>query len=176
MKIIIQLGVALALLLSSLLGLAESKADKIYDMYSGRAGFTTLSFSRSTLAPYEIFFDDNTKTVVEKIDRVRFLVYDQKKGKHNNDEVFDRAVSVITAPGYFFIDPSEIDCRDCSNNWNDNDLRIVGFGSRAEMSELHIIVVDKETVALFSFYGKLSMDEINNCMMFSNSSKFNISM
>ena len=63
MNFLMKLGIFLAVMLSSLLGLAESKSDKIYDMFTGKDGITSISFSKSAIKPFEIFKTDRSALI-----------------------------------------------------------------------------------------------------------------
>lgn len=175
MKIIIKLGILLAIMLNSLLGLSQSKSSKIYNMFSGKDGVSSISLSKSAITPFDVFLDDDTKEIILKIDRFRFLSYNEHKGKLLSEEVFDRIESELTGVEYFQIDPSEIDCRDCIDDWNDNNVRLIGRGNRQTMNEFHILVLDNRNCILFSFYGNFSINDINSCAKFSHTAKINIS-
>ena len=120
-------------------------------------------------------FDNDTKEIILKIDRFRFLSYNEHKGKLLSEEVFDRIESELTGVEYFQVDPSEIDCRDCIDDWNDNNVRLIGRGNRQTMNEFHILVLDNRNCILFSFYGNFSINDINSCAKFSHTAKINIS-
>jgi hypothetical protein len=176
MKIILKLGIFLAVMLSSLLGLAESKSDKIYDMFNGKDGVSSLSFSKSAIKPFEIFFDDESKKVIYKMEKIQFLAYDQNKGDLSVTDVFNRILKELDGNGYFRIDPDEIDCKNCKTDWNEDNIRLIGHGNRKIMNEFHIVVIDNNSCLLFSFYGEITFDDINNCTKFSKSAKVNITM
>jgi hypothetical protein len=174
MNILIKLGIFLAVLLSSILGFAQSRSNKVYDMFSGKDGVSSVSLSKSAIAPYDIFFDDDTKKVIYKMDRFRFLTYNENKGRLRADDVFERIVNELNSVEYFTIDPSELNCKNCKGNWNDENTRLFGRGNRSSMDEFHILVIDNNTCLLFSFYGNISIEDINKCADFSNNAKLNI--
>jgi hypothetical protein len=176
MNFIIKLGILLAIMLSTLLGLAESKSDKIYDMFNGKDGVSSISFSKSAVKPFEMFFDDESKKVIYKMEQIRFLAYDQDKGDLSSENVFTRILKELNGKGYFEIDPKEIDCKNCKIDWSEDKIRLIGHGNKLSMNELHIIAIDNKSCLLFSFYGDISIDDINNCTKFSKSAKVNITM
>ncbi|MDA3929165.1 MAG: hypothetical protein PF541_09410, partial [Prolixibacteraceae bacterium] len=121
MKLLIRLGILVAIMLSSFLGNAQSKSDKIYDMFSGKDGVLTLSFSKSVLKPFEIFIDDDTKKVIYKMKKVRFMTYNEDKGELDAFNVLERILNEFDSREYFKIDPEEFDCEDCDVNIDSND-------------------------------------------------------
>jgi hypothetical protein len=176
MKILMKIGIFLAVMLSSLLGLAESKSDKIYEMFNGKDGVSSVSFSKSAIKPFEIFFDDESKKVVYKMEKIRFMSYDQSKGDISTNDVFNRILKEFNGISYFLIDPDEIDCENCKTDWNEDNVRLIGHGNRTTMNEFHIVVIDNNSCLLFSFYGDITIDDINNCTKFSKSAKVNVTM
>jgi len=176
MNILIKLGIFLAVVLSSLIGFAQSKSNKVYDMFSGKEGVSSVSLSKSAITPFEIFFDDDTKKVIYKMDRFRFLSYDDNKGRLQSDDVFERITNELNSVEYFTIDPTELNCKNCKGNWNDENIRLFGRGDRSSMDEFHILVIDNDNCMLFSFYGDITIEDINKCADFSNNAKFNISV
>jgi len=171
-----KLGIFLAVMLSSLLGMAESKSDKIYNMFNGKDGVTSLSFSKSAIKPFEIFFDDESKKVIYKMEQVRFMAYEEGKGDLSSNDVFNRILKELDGNSYFSIDPDEINCDNCKNGWKEENIRLIGHGKRTMMNEFHIVVIDNNSCLLFSFFGNITVDDINNCAKFSKSAKVNITM
>jgi len=171
-----KLGIFLAVMLSSLLGLAESKSDKIYDMFTGKDGITSISFSKSAIKPFEIFFDEESKKVIYKMEKIRFMAYDQSKGELTNNDVFKRILRELDGNSYFLIDPDKINCENCKTDLNKENIRLIGHGNMNTMNEFHIVVIENNSCLLFSFYGDITIDDINNCTKFSKSAKINITM
>jgi len=176
MKILVKLGIFLAVLLNSLLGLAESKADRVYNMFNGKEGVTSLSFSKSAIKPFEIFFDEESKKVIYKMEKIQFLTYDQNKGELSSNDAFNRILKELSGNGYFLIDPDKIDCEDCKTNWKNENIRLIGNGNESNMNEFHLLVIDNDSCLLFSFFGEITIEDINNCTRFSKSAKVNITM
>ena len=176
MKIILKLGIYLAIMLSTLLGKAQTKSDKIYDLFNGKDGVISFSFSKSVIKPFDIFLDDESKKVIYKMKEVRFLSYDQSKGSLSCNDVFIRILKELNGDNYFFIDPDEINCENCKTDWNKENIRLIGHGTKKSMNEFHIVVIDNNSCLLFSFFGDITIDDINKCAKFSKSAKVNITM
>jgi hypothetical protein len=176
MNIIMKLGIFLAILLSSLFGFSQSKSNKVYDKFSGKEGVSSISLSKSAITPFEIFFDDDTKKVICKMERFRFMSYDENKGKLSSNDVFDRITNEFGSAEYFSIDQAELNCKNCKGNWNDENIRLWGRGNRTSMDEFHLLVIDNNNCILFSFYGSFSIDDINKCADFSNTANLKISI
>ncbi|HNW50812.1 MAG TPA: hypothetical protein PKH79_07010 [Prolixibacteraceae bacterium] len=174
MKIILKIGILLATLLTSLLGLAESKSDKVYDLFNGKDGTTSLCFSKSAIEPFEIFLDDESKKVIYKMEKVKFLAYDENKGDLSASDVFNRIDKILSNDKYFTIDPDEINCDDCHADWKKENVRIIGHGEKKAMDEFHILVKDNNSCLLFSFFGNITVADLKYCTKFSKSVKIDI--
>jgi hypothetical protein len=176
MKIILKIGMLLAVMLSSLLGLAESKSDKIYDMFTGKDGVTSLCFSKSAIEPFEIFMDDDSKKVIYKMEKIKFLAYNEDKGELSSTDVFTRVDKELSGSKYFPIDPDEIKCDDCHTDWKKENVRLIGHGEKEAMNEFHVLVKDNSSCLLFSFFGDITIEDIRYCTKFSKSAKIDIKM
>jgi hypothetical protein len=109
------------------------------------------------------------------MERFRFMSYDEAKGTLRTHDVFQRITDELTTIDYFTIDPGEINCKNCKENWNENEMKLFGRGNRSAMDEFHILMIDNLSCILFSFYGDITIEDINNCANFSNTAKMNIS-
>ncbi|HKM93956.1 MAG TPA: DUF4252 domain-containing protein [Prolixibacteraceae bacterium] len=175
MQLIHKLGILLAILLSALIGTAQGKSDKLYDMYSGKDGVFTLSFNSSFLKPLEVFVDDDTKEVIMKMKKVRMLFYNEHKGTQNAFDVYERFTSELKGDKYFEIDPEEIDCKNGSIKVeSDENLLLIGHGTKNEMDEFHILVNDDNNTMLFSFFGEITINNFKELGRFSKISRKNM--
>lgn len=171
MNFLYKLGILLAIMLSSLLGLAQSKADKLYDTFSGKDGIVTLSFSKSVIKPLEIFMDDDTKKVIYKMKKISFMSYNENKGDLYAFNVYERILKELKGGSYFRIDPEEFDCDDCDIDIEGDDVIFIGHGVKKDMDEFHIVAFDNEMCLLFSFYGDITVDDLKECGRFSSTTK-----
>ncbi len=169
MNTILKIVALLAFVFASLQGITKSNSDKIYNMYLREKGVTILSFSKSTVEPFEIFMDDLTRDVTRDMEKIRFLAYNEPEGHFSSVQVFERIIDELSGNTYFIIDPDEIDDGNCELDVNDDDVKLIGRGNRNYMDELHIIFIDNETCFLVSFFGKTNIDDIRNLACFSHS-------
>ena len=165
-----RLGIFLAILLSSFLGLAQSQSDKVYDTFSGKEGVITLSFSKSAIKPFEVLIDEDTKKVIYRMEKIRFMLYNEKKGELSALNVYNRIKSQLGGIDYFEIDPNEINCNTCEINEYDN-VSLYGRGNRYKMDEFHLVIFDDETAILLSFYGDITVDDLKEFGKFSHSTQ-----
>jgi hypothetical protein len=171
MKLILQIGIFLAAMLSSLLGLAGSKSDKIYDLFSGKEGVTTMSFSKSAVKPLEFFLDENSKEVIYKMEKVRFMAYDENKGTLTSSNVSDRILNGLGSDEYFVIDPDDINAKNNNIEMKAEKVRLIGRGSKQKMDEFHVVLLDKSNCVLFSFYGDITIKDLKALAEFSKAAQ-----
>ena len=177
MKILIKLGILLAVMLSSLLGVAQSKSNKIYDMFAGRDGVVSVSFSKSAIKPLEIFIDEDTKKVIYNMEKIRFMSYNEKKGDLDAYKVYERIQKELNGTGYFEIDPDDIDCDEANIEIEyDDDVKLIGHGKKDKMDEFHMVAFDDELCFIFSFYGKITVEDIKEFGRFSHTARGVVSM
>jgi hypothetical protein len=175
MRIIVQIGILLASLMMSMFADAQSKADKIFDTYSGKQGVTALGFSRSSLKPFEFFLDDEARKVVYKMEKIQFLNYNQDKGEQDAQILFNRIQKELSGTGYFLIDPKEIDLEKGSVDWDSEEVLLIGHGKRKQMDEFHIVILEVRNCVLLSFFGDIQVEDIKGCSKFRNQASMNIS-
>ncbi len=173
MNTILKVGIILAAMLSSLFVHAESKSDKIYNLFTGKEGVTYLSFSKSVIKPFEIFLDDESKKVIYKMDKVRFISYDHNEGKLSSQDVTDKIIKVFNENEYFEMNPEEYNINSDGGNINEH-FRMFGLGEKNNMDEVHIFINEKDDCFLFSFYGKITIEDLKYCKRLSKSLKINI--
>jgi hypothetical protein len=173
MNAILKAGIILAAILTSLFAHAESKSDKIYNLFSGKEGVTYFSFSKSVVKPFEIFLDDESKKVIYKMDKVRFISYDHKDGKLSTQDVSDKIIRVFTENEYFEMNPEEFKIKSDEGNV-DGHIRMFGLGDKSNMDEVHIFIKENNDCLLFSFYGKITIEDLKYCKRLSKSIKVNI--
>ena len=177
MKILIKLAIALALMLSSLFGLAQSKSDKLYDLFAGKDGVVSISFSKSVIKPFEVFLDDETKKVVYNMEKIRFMSYNEEKGDLYAYKVYERIQKELKGPDYFEVDPDEIDCDNMDLDIDDDDdVKLIGHGKKDKMDEFHFVAYGDNVCFIFSFYGKITVEDIKEFGRFSHTTREVISM
>lgn len=177
MKLLIKLGILLAIMLNSLFGLAQSKSDKLYDMFAGKDGVVSISFSKSVIKPFEVFIDDETQKVIYNMEKIRFMSYNEKKGDLNAYNVYERIQKELKGGGYFEIDTKEINSDEVNLKFdNDDDVKLIGHGKKDKMDEFHLVTFDNELCLIFSFYGKITIEDIEEIGRFSHSARGIVSM
>lgn len=177
MKILIKLGILLAMMLSSLFGLAQSQSNRLYDMFEGKDGVVSIGFSKSVIKPFEVFIDEDTKKVIYNMEKIRFMSYNEKKGDLDAYKGYERFQKELKGSGYFEIDPEEINSKDANIDLQfDDEVKLIGHGKKDIMDEFHIVTFDNELCLIFSFYGKITIEDIKEFGRFSHSTRGVISM
>lgn len=170
MNLLYKLGILLAMLLASVTGKAQSQSDKIYEMFSGKDGISSISFSKSAIKPFEVYLDDKTKKVLYSMEKIRFLHYNAKKGKLSALNVFSRVKSELNGVDYFEIDQHEISTE--HNDFSEFDqIALYGRGNRYEMDEFHVVIFEDETSILLSFYGPITVEDLKELGNFTQSTQ-----
>lgn len=174
MKVILKLGILIASLIMHLVGTAQN-SQKVYDAFNSKEGAFVLSFSKSVLEPFEFLLDDETKKVVYRMNKVKFLSYNDKKGNMNSKAVFYKISSNLEGGKYFEIDPNELNCDDCQFDIEvdgNDEFKLIGHGSNSrKLDELHVLIQSDNHCVLFSFFGDISVEDLKECAKFSQSTK-----
>lgn len=163
MNFIYKLGVLLALMLGSLLGNAQSKSEKLYTLFEGKDGFTVVGFSKSIMKPFDIFLDNESKRVLYKMERVKFMSYNDWNGKLSAEDVYNRISKTLNSDEYFEIDANQLSSKNVSISWDEDteDVRFIGRGTHERMDEFHIVTLDQNRTFFISFYGDITIEDLD---------------
>jgi hypothetical protein len=150
-----KIGILVAMLLSFLSGVGQTKSQKIYDRYPREAGFTYFSFSKSMIDAMNLNLDEEGKKITGDFQECRVLIYNAEKG---NIKDFYRQVSgELGSLHYEQVHPKGQKSDDDAEFW------IEGKGDR--VSECHIIFSNKgdshNSSLLVSFYGNFKVEDLN---------------
>ncbi|HPR31649.1 MAG TPA: hypothetical protein PLK12_06130 [Prolixibacteraceae bacterium] len=169
MNILVKIGAIAAILLASFSTQAGSKSEKIYQRFAGSEGVTTLGFSHSAIEPIEFFLDRETRKVIYRMERIRFMLYQEEKGRFRSEQVFDRITGDLKGGRYFEIDPDEIDSSSDPFDFDEDEVKMIGHGKRQKMDEVHFVINDRDYCILVSFYGDISVEDLKECARFGKS-------
>lgn len=171
MKILlIKTALWIGLLLASLFANAQGKVDEMYYSFEGKDGFTVIGFSNNSLIKdISAIIDNQWEDIIHDVDRFKVLNYNENNGDLSANEVFKRVTKTFSRGEYFEI-PSESLSPSARikvySDSIDDEVELFGRGSEDEMSEFHIVTRSEGSVCLFSFWGNLSIDEIEDCVSF----------
>lgn len=154
MKTITTIIFALAFLLASLLGLAQSKSEKIYDSLSGLEGVTSFTFSKSMIDAIDIDLgeDDDERNVSGDLHQIRFLSYNPNKGDLGADKFTKRAIDML---------PSQYKKYE---EGDDDDVEIWLLGKKKKFTECHVFTKGENNTnfrIIVSFYGDFTVNDID---------------
>ncbi|MCY1720789.1 DUF4252 domain-containing protein [Prolixibacteraceae bacterium Z1-6] len=153
MKTITTLIFALAFLLATLLAGAQSKSDKMYDVFSGRDGVTNFTFSKNMIETVNIDLGDegDEQNVTGDLHKIRFLSYNAEKGDLSADQFTKKVIAMLPSQYKKFEDDS------------DNEAEIWLLGKKRKFTECHIFTKGESNQSfrfVVSFYGDFTVNDI----------------
>ena len=136
---------------------AQSKSDKMYDVFSGNDGVSSFSFSKSMIDAIDLDLgDDDEKNVTGDLHKISFMSYNPKKGNLSGSDFINKATSLLPSQYYKFKD-EEID--------DDEDVEIWLLGKKKKFTECHVFVKnedDDQMRFIVSFYGDFTVTDLDN--------------
>jgi hypothetical protein len=144
-------------ILSSLLSNAQSKSDKMYDVFSGKDGASNFSFSKNMIdaIDFDLVEDDDEKNVTGDLHQISFMSYNPEKGSLSGSEFTKKAIGLLPA-SYKKLDTEEDD---------GTDAEIWLLGKRKKFKECHVFIKNEEEEQMrfvVSFYGDFTVNDIEN--------------
>ena len=153
MKTLITVFFAFTFLLATLTSLAQSKSDKMYDVFSGKDGVTNFSFTKSMIDAIDIDLgDDDKKNVTGDLHQIRFMSYNPGKGTMSGSEFTKRAIGMLPSP-YNKLEEDE-----------DDDAEIWLLGKKKKFQECHVFTKnenDDQIRIVVSFYGDFTVNDLD---------------
>lgn len=132
---------------------AQSKSDKIYDVFSGKDGVSNFSFSRNMIDAIDINLgDDDEKNVTGDLHQIRFMSYNPKKGDLSGSEFTKRAVKMLPSQYKKYVDDED-----------DSDAEIWLLGGKKKFKECHVFLTNEEENQMrfvISFYGDFTVNDL----------------
>ena len=133
---------------------AQSKSDKIYDVFSGKDGVSNFSFSKNMIDAIDIDLgDEDEKNVTGDLHRIRFMLYNPKKGSLNGPDFTQKAIKLLPSQYKKYIDDDE-----------DSDAVIYLLGGKKKFSECHVFITnerDDQLRFLISFFGDFTVNDLD---------------
>ena len=154
MKTITTIIFALAFLLASLLAGAQSKSDKIYDVFSGRDGVMNFTFTKNMIDAIDIDLgeDGEEKSVTGDLHKIRFLSYNPNKGDLSAEQFTQKAIAMLPAQYKKYEED------------DDDDAEIWLLGKKKKYSECHVFTKGENNSSMrivVSFYGAFTVNDID---------------
>ena len=146
----------ISIVLFLLAGNAQSKSDKMYDVFSNHDGVTDFSFSKSMIGGinFDVDNDGDEKQVTGDLNRIRFMSYNPQKGDISGDDFIEKAI------GYL---PKSVYKKFEDNDGEDDNTEIWLQGKNKNFSECHVFVNNENENGLrivVSFFGDFKVDDI----------------
>lgn len=135
---------------------AQSKSDKIYDVFSGKDGVSNFSFSKNMLDAIDIDLgdDDDERNVTGDLHKIRFMSYNPKKGSLNGPEFTEKAVAML---------PSQY--KKYEDDDDDSDAEIWLLGAKKKFTECHLFITnenDDQMRFIVSFFGDFNVNDLDD--------------
>ena len=134
---------------------AQSKSDKMYNVFSGKDGVSNFSFSKNMIDAIDLDVSDDggEKSVTGDLHQVRFMSYNPKKGDLSGSEFIKKATGLL---------PSEYKKYEEADD-EDDDAEIWLLGGKKKFSECHVFINNDEDTSMkfvISFYGDFTVNDI----------------
>ncbi|HZK96306.1 MAG TPA: DUF4252 domain-containing protein [Prolixibacteraceae bacterium] len=161
MNLFYKLGVLVAIIVTTLTGSAQSKSYRIFDEFSNREGFTSLSLSKSMIDAVDLKLDDENKKITGDLNEIRILFLNREKsnlGVSLPKTIADK----FNKLNYKKVEPNDKGDSDDVEFWIEGDSK--------KVRECHVIVTDSKDnqfSCLVSFYGNFKVEDLEKFEKFS---------
>jgi len=151
-RLVILLVIALT---STLLVNAQSKSDKMYDVFSGKDGVSNFSFSKNMIDAIDIDLgDEDEKNVTGDLHQIRFMSYNPDKGKLKGSEFTKKACGLLPAAYKKYEAKGE----------EEDDVEIWLLGKKKKFQECHVFTTnddDDQMRFIVSFFGDFNVNDLD---------------
>lgn len=137
------------------LAFAQSKSDKMYDVFSAKGGVTNFSFSKNMLDAVHLDVDNDEgdkREVTGDLHQIRFMSYNPKKGDLSGPEFTKKAIALLPSDYKKYVDEE-----------NDSDTEIYLLGGKKKFTECHVFLTNEEDEQMrfvISFYGDFTVNDL----------------
>ena len=134
---------------------AQSKSDRMYDVFSNMDGVTDFSFSKNMTDAFNIDLGDSgdEKNVTGDLHQIRFMSYNPKKGDMSGSEFTGRAINMLPSQYKKYVDEDD-----------DSDVEIWLLGGKKKFKECHVFITnenDDQMRFVVSFYGDFTVNDLD---------------
>jgi hypothetical protein len=145
---------SIVLVLSQLVN-AQSKSDKMYDVFSGKDGISNFSFSKNMVDAIDIDLgDENEKNVTGDLHQIRFMSYNPKKGNLSGSDFIKKAEALLPSQYKKYVDEDN----------EDDNAEIYLLGGKKKFKECHVFITnenDDQMRFVVSFYGDFTVNDLD---------------
>ena len=152
----VKITIAAIILLASQLTYAQSKSDKMYDVFSGNDGVLNFSLSQNMIDVIDLDLgdNDNEKKLTGDLNRIRFMSYNPGDGNISGFDFINKAIGLL---------PSQYKKFEDENGDDDEDVEIWLLGKKKKFTECHVFVKndnDDQMQFIISFYGDFTVSDL----------------
>ena len=154
MKTITTILSTVILLISQLVG-AQSKSDKMYDVFSNKDGISSFTFSKNMIDAINIDLGENgeEKKVTGDLHQIRFMSYSPEKGDLTGPQFLEKAIGYLPKSAYNKYEDENAD----------SNTEIWLMGGKKKFQECHVFVRNEEDSQMqfvVSFYGDFTVNDL----------------
>lgn len=136
-------------------GFAQSKSDKMYDVFTNKDGISNFSFSKNMIDAINLDLGDDSdkKNITGDLHQIRLMSYNPKKGSLTGAEFTEKAIGYLPKTAYKKFEGED----------NDDDAEIWLAGGKKKFSECHVFVKnqkDDQIRIVVSFYGDFTVNDL----------------
>ena len=141
--------------LISQLTTAQSKSDKMYDVFANKDGISSFSFSKNMIDAINIDLgeDGDEKSVTGDLHQIRFMSYNPEKGSMSGNDFIEKAIGYLPKPAYYKYEDDE----------QDSDTEIWLMGGKKKFQECHVFLKNEDENRMkfiVSFYGDFTVNDL----------------
>lgn len=132
---------------------AQSKSDKMYNVFTNEDGVTNFSFSKNMVDAINLNVGDdgNEQNVTGDLQQVRFMSYNPKKGNISGSEFTKKAIEYLPKASYRKFE-------------DDGDSEIWLLGGKRKFKECHVFTKGSgydQVRFVVSFYGDFTVTDLD---------------
>jgi hypothetical protein len=154
MKTIATILSAFIVLISQVV-VAQSKSDKMYDVFANKDGISSFTFSKNMIDAINIDLGENgdEKKVTGDLHQIRFMSYNPEKGNLSGTQFLEKAIGYLPKSAYKKYEDDEAD----------SNTEIWLMGGKKKFQECHVFVrneQDDQMQFVVSFYGDFTVSDL----------------
>jgi len=154
MKTITAILFTAILLISQLVG-AQSKSDKMYDVFANKDGISSFTFSKNMIDAINLDLGENgdEKNVTGDLHQIRLMSYNPEKGSLSGTEFIEKAIGYLPKSAYYKYEEED----------SDSDTEIWLMGGKKKFLECHVFVKNENEDQMrfvVSFYGDFTVNDL----------------
>jgi len=143
------------LILTSQMISAQSKSDKMYDVFANKDGISSFTFSKNMIDAINLDLgeDGDKKSVTGDLHQIRFMSYNPEKGDLSGTVFIEKAIGYLPKSAYNKYEDDD----------DDSNTEIWLMGGKKKFQECHVFVRNEEDSQMqfvVSFYGDFTVNDL----------------